>query len=413
MSAQKPTIIYVTREIERALGAPPSERYHIISNRTSYGEAVERMYPRCVTLVDAGEKDTAGTGDLLDSPATSEAIGRIAESTGARPYIMIFKNTARIEPIVRAHGWTLMNPPAAASEKVENKISQVMWLGSLERFLPPHRIEFMKNVAWNGAPFVLQWAHGHTGGGTMLVTSKEMLDSLKQRFPERRCRLSEYVDGPSFTMNVVVTPDRVIPSSISYQITGLRPFTESPFATVGNDWGFAAKALTPADKEAIGNLAKELGAKMQHEYWRGLFGIDVIKDASTGKIYLIELNARQPASTTFESQLQLALREAGAPGTEGALTTFEAHLLALSGEPVTKPLIPVTDGAQIVQRVTENRKSLPFEIEGTLELGGFKAIPYDNTELNADLVRIQSRTSIMAAHNKLNDTGMDIAGALA
>ena len=411
MSGRKPTIVYVTREIERALGMTPSEAYRIVTNHTSYGETVARQFPNFVSLVGASGGE-AGTGDLLSDPATGEILNKLAQADGVRPYIMIFKNTARIEPIAKAHDWTIINPPAATSEKVENKISQVMWLGSVERFLPPHRIEFAKNVAWIGKPFVLQWAHGHTGGGTILMRSAEELAEIKAKFPERRCRVTEYVDGDSFTMNVIVTPDKVLPGSISYQITGLKPFTDAPFATVGNDWDFAHAALTALEKRTIENMALELGAKMQKEQWRGLFGIDIIRDSASGKIYLIELNARQPASTTFESQLQEAKRQAGAPEARDRMTTFEAHVAALLGEPV-RELIPVTDGSQIVQRVTEQRKSLPMDIVGTLELDGFAAIPYDNTDPNADLLRIQSKTGIMSGHNKLNENGMLIATALA
>ncbi len=411
MTARKPTLIYVTRDIERALGMAPSDTYHIISNRSTYGEAVERQFPASITLIEDEKQEIAGTGNLLDNPATTELIGRITERTGERPWVMIFKNTARIEPIIKARGWNLINPPAMTSEKVENKISQVLWLGSLEKFLPAHRLEFAKNIEWTGTPFVLQWAHGHTGGGTILVQNDVQLAELKTKFPERRARLTEYIDGPSFTVNVVVTPTTILMSSVSYQITGLKPFTDMPFATIGNDWDLADKLLTSADRKVIDNFTADLGAKMQQEQWRGLFGIDIIKDAKSGQIYLIELNARQPASTTFESQLQEAKRLQGSPDAVDRMTTFEAHVAALLGEPV-KPLIPIKDGAQIVQRITSQKKSLAGDVEGTLTLDGFKVISYDNTDDNADLLRIQSKTGIMLDHNRLNENGMNIAGTL-
>jgi hypothetical protein len=43
---------------------------------------------------------------------------------------------------------------------------------------------------------------------------------------------------------------------------------------------------------------------MSAQGWRGLFGIDVIKDLERNAIHLIEINARQPASTSFEAKLQ-------------------------------------------------------------------------------------------------------------
>ena len=53
MSGRKPTIIYVTREIERALGMAPHENYRIVTNHTSYGEDIARQYPKFVTLLGA------------------------------------------------------------------------------------------------------------------------------------------------------------------------------------------------------------------------------------------------------------------------------------------------------------------------------------------------------------------------
>lgn len=404
MASTKETILYITRDIERALGMAPNENYRIVSNRTGYGESIVKQYPDFVTLIDDEGDGSAGTGELMRSSETLELIARLSKTSGARPYILVFKNTARIEPLAREQSWTLVNPPAATSENIENKISQIAWLGDLGKYLPPHRIEFMKNVRWDGKPFILQWAHGHTGGGTVLVKSDAELTALKTRFPERRSRVSAYIDGPSFTVNVVVTPERIITGSPSYQITGLAPFTDSPFATIGNDWGLAAKILTQDDKNHIRTLADEIGVKMQKDYWRGLFGIDLLKEAGTGKFFLIEINARQPASTTFESNLQEMRRAEGALG----LTTFEAHIAALMGKPVLKPLIEVTDGAQIIQRVTQNTKTVSDDVIGSIELDGFKTVPYENTTANTDLVRIQSKTSVMSGHNEFNDVGQKI-----
>jgi len=181
--AAKETIIYVTREIERALGIAPNEHYRIITNRTAYGEDIKQKYPDFVTLVDDPAKsgtESLGTGDLISHPETARVIAEITEKTGVRPYLLVFKNTARIEPLARERGWMLVNPPAQTCDKIENKISQVQWLAELERYLPRHRLEFTKNIRWNNEPFILQWAHGHTGGGTMLVNSEAALQAIKE-----------------------------------------------------------------------------------------------------------------------------------------------------------------------------------------------------------------------------------------
>ena len=92
--------------------------------------------------------------------------------------------------------------------------------------------------------------------------------------------------------------------NISYQITGLKPFTDLPFSTIGNDWALPHKYLSKKQISQYKKIATDVGLKLQKAGWKGLFGIDVVVDDKTNKLYLLEINCRQPASTTYESQLQ-------------------------------------------------------------------------------------------------------------
>ena len=397
--AQTTKIIYVSREIERALGTEPSPNYHIVSNRTAYGEMVKKQYPDFITLVDCPPNELLGTTDLLNLPETSKLIS-------ADSRLLVFKNTLRVEAAATANKWQLLNPPASLSERVENKLSQLRWLGPLaQKYLPSHGAKVAKFITWKSdTPFIIQWAHGHTGDGTMVIRTADDLRAVQEKFPERMARVSAFVDGPSFTVNVVVTPERIMMGNVSYQITGLSPFTDKAFSTIGNDWGAAKVFLTSADRKTIETITAEVGQKMQADGWKGLFGIDFMRDKN-GRMYLIEVNARQPASATFESSLQEEMR---ANGTRG-LTTFEAHLRALLGQPMDQDLIEIADGAQIIQRVTSHVQSVFDDAAKSLEKKGYAVVSYQNTSPNSDLLRIQSPTSIMESHGTFNARGREIA----
>ena len=184
--------------------------------------------------------------------------------------------------------------------------------------------------------------------------------------------------------------------------------TDNEYSTIGNDWSAAATSLTQNDRATMEAMTAEIGARMQAEGWRGLFGVDAIKDEKSGRMYLIEVNARQPASTTFESALQEAARKNGASG----LTTFEAHLRALQGLPIDQDMIAVTDGAQVIQRVTKKVQSIFEDIREILEKTGYKVVVYQNTAMNSDLIRIQSDHGIMESHGAWNARGKEIAEAI-
>ena len=174
---------------------------------------------------------------------------------------------------------SLLNPSAALAEKIENKITLTDWLEDLAKYLPPYTIAAAKDLIWKKEPMIIQWAHGHTGDGTILVNNATELQALQQKFPDRVARASAYANGPSFTLNVVVTDKGELAlGNISYQITGLFPFTENAFSTVGNDWSLPHSLLNEREVETIHTIAREVAGKMATDGWHGLFGIDLIKD---------------------------------------------------------------------------------------------------------------------------------------
>ena len=398
MNLNDKKIIYVTREIERALGTEPNQNFIIVSNKTKYGEIVKKAYSDFVHLVESPNKSLLGTTELLAHPQTAELVTSDA-------HILVFKNTMRVESEIASKKWNVINPKSYLSERVENKLSQIRWLGDLGKYLPSHTVKLAKQMMWKNEPFIVQWAHGHTGDGTILVENRDELSLLQEKFPERMARLSSYIHGPSFTVNAIVTKDKIMMGNVSYQITGLPPFTDNRFSTIGNDWGLAHKMLNTRDLDHIKTIVYDIGIKLQKDGWKGLFGVDFVMEEKTRKIYLIEINARQPASTTYESILELEQREQ--KGSKG-ITTFEAHLRALLDLPIDQDIIAITDGAQIVQRVTSHIQGIFDDATANLQKKGFDVVVYENATPNSDLIRIQSKTNLMDSHNVFGKHGLEI-----
>lgn len=385
---KKRPIVYITRDIERALGMEPKGDYYIVTNDAPQGQAAQKRYGDNVILIN-DPRGTLDTFDLLSLPHVAQAIDRLQAN------IVVFQNTPRIERLAIEREWRLVNPLAELAKRVEEKVSQVSWLNDDAMLLPPHAVTTVKDVTFEGQKFVLQFNHSHTGQGTFIIETAAALDEFKAKFPERECRVVEFVSGPVFTANAVVTETGCIVGSISYQITGLKPFTDLPFSTIGNDWSLPHAALSEDELGRIRHIARTVGERLKRDGWRGLFGIDVAQDALTREIFLLEINARQPASTTFESQLQARLGMSP--------TIFELHLAALTDQPAdNENFRTIRDGAQVVQRVTE----IPRTVDVTsLESRGFSVTRYENTEHNKELFRIQSEGGIMKEHNVLGEQG--------
>jgi len=425
-------IIYVTRDIERALGIPVNTKgYFIISNYSDFAKG----YKKYKNILLIKEKEQLDTWELLQNKKVKKFIDNIFNiplnpplirgrgqlsplNKGGRGGLLVFKNTIQIEKTCAENDWQLLNPPAKISNAVEEKISQIAWLGPLKKYLPKYQVLKCKEIKLESQrnyfsevrtkrsepatrendssrffkPFILQFNRSHTGSGTMLIENEKQLTELQKKFPDREVRLAEYIPGPLFTNNNVVTKNGILLGNINYQITGLKPFTDLPFSTIGNDWALPHKILNQKQIAQYKKIATEVGQRLQKAGWLGLFGIDVVVNEKTGKLYLLEINCRQPASTTFESQLQKKN------------TTFEAHLMAmLNINSKNKKLTEIKNGSQIIQRVTYNTPKVIIPKISKKQF--FNYIVYNNTKYNADLLRLQTTKGIMENHNKINDYG--------
>jgi predicted ATP-grasp superfamily ATP-dependent carboligase len=387
------TVIYVSRDVERAAALIPSARYKIVTNDSPDARRLIKSSDDGL-IIPGG--DLLDTRELLDNDEVQQFI-----DSQENPHIIVFKPTERIERMCDEYNWTLINPSAELASKVEEKISQVEWLGELTSLLPKHHIATGKELEWNSENYVVQFNRAHTGTGTLVMTSQSDVDELKEKFPNRPVRVSSFIEGTMLTSNNVVA-ENIHVGNINYQITGLQPFTENSFATVGNDFGLPSELLTDEQRKEYANIVTQVGNKLKKDGWKGLFGVDVILEKETGKLYLIEINARQPASTTFESSLQ---KED---------TIFEAHLSALLGQSVEK-ITEINDGAQVIIRNSASKiysEADRTDLKKKFEDAGFAVWTYNNQKVGSDILRIQSEKNIMASHNELNDVGNTITDIL-
>ncbi len=395
-------IVYVTRDIERALGTKPINNYFIVANKTPYAESVRVQFPENIFLFQKENDELFDTYELLEQP---EVINFIHEHEAS---VLVFQNTPRIERLCQKNNIHLLNPDATLARTIEEKISQVMWLEGDKELLPPHEVTTLEliDIEKQQFPFVLQFNHSHTGEGTYIINTINEFTDLKNLFPKRDVRLTRFIQGPVFTLNTVVGKHFEY-GNISYQITGLAPFTDLPFATIGNDWKLPRSILTEQEREKIAHIARRVGERLQKQNWKGLFGIDVIQDSKTRDIFLLEINARQPASTTLESILQ----DKQSPSIQ---TIFEKHLLALIEKDTPEKKTPrLTNGAQILQRITNSINAGVIKIKlSTLPPSVFAVIQYNNTAHNKDLLRIQSTEGLLESHTGLNAIGKQIKESL-
>jgi len=350
-------IFYITLDPERALGIEDVlPDYTIICPYKS--PLVNEMKNRGVNVVvledELKQKEVAeaikkGTYGILQSDFLRKYIKTYVQ--GSIPHVMILKNSQLIEDFCKKQGWKLLAPKAKVAEQFENKISQYKLLKNVVPY-PRTDISTLEKINIDETrprQYVLQFNRGHSGNTTFFINSKKDLEKLAKKFPKREAKISEYIKGKTFTLNcLVLKSGRVIAGSISEQITGLKSATNNPNTTCGNDFTSPGN-LSKKQIKKIQEIAQSTGMALYKKDYRGLFGIDVIIENKTGKLYFIEVNTHQPASISFEAKLHRQI---------GKMPLLAYFILDSVGEkikPAKKDLPPITLSISAKQIIYRNK----------------------------------------------------------
>ena len=236
----------------------------------------------------------------------------IHENGGKQKYFQTFKISARFEKLVerKMYDGVLLNTSSELNKLFEEKISQYELLSGGSVHLPDTVVGALKTFEYKllkqdlGERLVLQFNRGHTGEGTIFIESDDDLQKLQNEFPERIVRIAKFVQGIPYTINACVYRDQVFMGGLSYQITGEKHLTNFAGGTVGNDFSFRV-GISDETYIKIFEQVSEIGGKMAARGYKGLFGVDFILDED-GQVFIIEINARQPASIPYFTKLQLS-----------------------------------------------------------------------------------------------------------
>ncbi|MCB9798251.1 hypothetical protein H6758_00830 [Candidatus Nomurabacteria bacterium] len=379
-------VAYVVRDIERALGFPDlCDGFFIITNKTEFANEQAKTNERILLIQQKGLLSTAS---LLQEPLTQAFLKKHSIEQ-----IVVFKPSSIIENQCKQLGLKLLNPPVSLSRQIEEKTTQLDFFADLKKDFPNYTVDTLENLSWPCKPCVLQFNTSHTGSGTLYLAGQSQLDELKEKFPKRPARMVEFIPGPTYTINNVVGSDAIILGNISFQITGIKPFTDNIFATIGNDFAYASKSLQFFQKRKFLKLARKVGTILQSHGWKGAYGIDALWSVTEKRWYLLEINARQPASVTFESSLQ------------GTSTLLEAHMMAMLNIPLsTFRSKRIKNGAQIILRGGKDDNVDTMGLEGKarkLRDKGFSVIKNEKQTSGGELLRIRTTDRLMKTDTKL------------
>jgi hypothetical protein len=361
-------VFYISKDIERSIGLEKYlENYYRISIDDSFiRELLEKLKPgstfsskeRGISL----KSDT--TLNLLHIPEVQDFI---RSKVSNRFYAQFFQFTEPAKLLIEEWGGVVLNNPARTNRLFEGKISQSLFLKQIDVKTPDGFSGRLSDFTFDklskelSSEFVVQLEVSHTGLGTYFISSQEEFLQCSTKIGNSLVKISKVIRGDSYTINGCVTQNNVFVSGLQFQIVDIPDLSSSRGTTMGNDWSYTNINVSEDLKMRILTIMKKIGEGMRLKGFKGLFGIDLI--ISDDEIYVIEINARQTANISLQTQIELLYDQ---------VPLIIMHLCEFMGIDTsfiesTKEIIPL-EGSQIFLRSESDN----FEIINELESGVYE-----------------------------------------
>ena len=241
--------------------------------------------------------DIKNSGQLLSS--------KIKEMQSKYPSlpiaVMPFKPSAKIDFLSKKYNFALIANNSKINRLLEDKIK-------FYKFCQKHRLPVIKSYIdifnqnnfekySKGKTLVIQSHFGWAGNSTFSANS---FDNIKDKIIKNSLvKYSPLLDGYSLTNNCCLTRFGLIQSPPALQYTGIKPYTNNPFATVGRQW---PSFTPPFINKQIRKITDKFGKIIKKIGYNGYFGLDFF--VVNKKVYLLECNPRLTASFAFYHQLE-------------------------------------------------------------------------------------------------------------
>ena len=344
------------------------KNYFVICSQRS--DIVRYFRKEKISVLCINDDKIKNAGKILINKKAIEYIKK--KSKKMRANIITFKPSPTIQKICKDNDFKYLGNDWRLNRNLEDKIeftevtkklkipnadSKIIKLDKDKRSL-----NFSKNNK-----FVIQFPRGFSGNSTFLIKDENDLDKIFKKYGNRKVKLAEYFEGETYTINACVVGNKILISSLIFQITGLSLYNKNSLGTCGNDYAYSKK-LKKEQREKIFNYTKKVGNYIKKLGYKGIFGLDFV--VSNNEINLIEINPRIIGSMSLFTKLQIQNKE---------MPFLLSHILGFVGNDQillegdigqcrfqTKSEPKFFNASQLILRNTENK---PIKIIKSLKSG--------------------------------------------
>ncbi len=305
-------IFFITPDIKKGLGfAGILPKYHIICSY--FDPIIPSLRDQGANIFCLSEIDS--NSFIHNSAKLLERIeiqNYIKKSTKGIPRILFFKPSLKLELMIKSLGFVALGNSASLNESFENKLNlQDLLYDKNSSNLLLSQVDVLSKFTYKNLvdkfklPFVIQFGHGWAGKTTFFITNETDFNSLSNKYPFTRVKVSKFIDGFTVLNNCCIYKDKIFVSSPAIQIDGIDKLCPQKQITCGRQW--PAAFLDHEQIEIISSLSQIIGQSMMQKGYRGYFGVDFLIENKSGKVFVTEINARLTASSAFYTRLEYGM----------------------------------------------------------------------------------------------------------
>jgi cell wall-associated NlpC family hydrolase len=244
---------------------------------------------------------------LLSRALTLNMLRDLVNEFGKKLQFMVFKPSNKLKNWAEKEDWELLSSPIETCRQLEDKVTFAEFARKHALDVPKHRVllwdevELITYQAEFGEKFVVQGRMGHAGNCTYVVEK----DTLPKLTPGSRVKLSQWVEGKTYTVNASYSSGELRYGPAWQQIMHVPEWNSYEMGTVGVSPATLNEELSMRLSEAMNSL-KPVFDEVNYS---GFFGVDLILDEA-GKWWIIEINPRLTATVSLQCFIDLLEKNA-------------------------------------------------------------------------------------------------------
>ncbi len=240
-----------------------------------------------------------------------------------KPALIFYKTTRKIQKACRENGWLMVgNSPKFGKESIENKVffRNVLESSGIDP-IPGEtnnlaKLEFSVLNKKYGPRFVIQLPDRGGGKGTFFINKKEDFDNFVNHDRVKEYKkppdivITKFIVGPSPSLTACVTREGILATNLQHQlldIPELWNLKKGSGLFSGHDW--TQSNFSPRVEKQAQNFAQKIGNHLHQIGYKGIFGLDLLLERDTGKLYIVECNPRLLGSFPCLPMIQVANNE--------------------------------------------------------------------------------------------------------